>query len=632
MSRDVFYSSDPTDRQGALPGAGGETQSPGSASAPGTMRRRRSGMAYIRDGASRRGMYASPSMYESKEAHADTHLWGGMPDPMDYNHDLYRSWRSPRMPGLASAEAASRTLPPWRMVGSHAKYPLSAHDASFMRFEPSAYPSYAASSVPTLGSSSQSSSSPLFSESATTASRSIDTPLQSGFPEPSFSGGSPSMATHSSPRLSRTQPRRPPMPSPDSHLHGLGVSFQTKDPSVLTRRVVTEPPRLARSPSHSGVVSTPTAPPPRAHTRRQTISDASSHLHKQAWHRDDASPASHSGLERWFPGLMYAFEPSYGSPHTPAQLVPTTPPAAMPEGELTEWAALALSTHPASPPLRSLQLVSKYFGDESLQDTPTGPPARSSRRGSAGDLHGLYIHMSPSLSVPDDDDLYDHSSSSPSTPVPASRTRLRPLHLAEMHGLEQPGMSRRSPPRFKYEDERGTRSPWMSDRTHSSRSRVPYHVLHPRPEKPIADPDAVRLFWFGFLGMPWLWIFGGWCAGDHAMLLSPWSPPSFASYRVGLHPYGPPFAMSMCMKNRLLQHMSPISPQAAPNDPVVFGPSHRGVQFLSQHAPDSIPLYQLHQWQHVERVVLVHRVAAALSSFAFFACWGTGVWPVVSHF
>ncbi|WFD25166.1 hypothetical protein MNAN1_000132 [Malassezia nana] len=349
---------------------------------------------------------------------------------------------------------------------------------------------------------------------------------------------------------------------------------------------------------------------------------------RQPEHPDAHASPSHSGLDRWFPGLMYAFEPPHNSHDTPStDLNGDTIGLDEESYALDETSS---SGEVASPPLRSLQLVSKYFGDEPEFSTveehsPSTSFVGRPRRISAGELHGLHIV------IPDDADIEANDSNSHQVPG------LRPLHLAEMHRLDTHVASRHSLSAHgghglesrHYDDESDLSSLRQS---HTTRSRLPFSALHPPQEKLKADPDALQLFWFGFIGMPWLWLLGGWCLNDPSALLSPWSPPSFASYRAGLHPYGPPFSLSVHARNRLLQRISSHTVSPLTKDPLVFGEDHRGMQFLAQHPPGSVPLSQLQQWQHIERFVLINRIAVALSSFTFFACWTSGVWTIVSHF
>lgn len=468
----------------------------------------------------------------------------------------------------------------------------------------------------TLRSASSSSSSPLLSESATTTARSVDS--SSLLSRPVCTEDGSALTPVSNHYGARPRDRR--------RLSGL--TGQMDRPAA--RRVPTAPVAL----------STPS--PDRTSLRMRS--------HSGSWlSPSPQSAATPPGLDRWFPGLMYAFElpnpsksDSDGGPDEEPNAATTAPP--MPS-ELMDMATLALMTHHAtSPPLRSLQLVSKYFGEDhppatqaelttsAAAETAAAASTPRPRRCSAGDLHGLNIVMPPNgITAPEDDE--------PAAPTTMPASRLRPLHLAERHALDS---ARRPLPSAPWEDmatpgdtsydSDATRLTPSSHGRFSRRKRVAYADLHPRPAPLQPHPDSVRFFWFGFLGMPWLWLLGGWCAGDHAMLLSPWSPPSFASYRVGLHPYGPPFTMSLRTQNRVLQQVAPGPTNVRAQDPVVFGPHHRGAQFLLQHPPDSVPLFRLRQWAHVEQEVLLQRLSAALSSFAVFMCYGCGIWPVVAHF
>ena len=153
----------------------------------------------------------------------------------------------------------------------------------------------------------------------------------------------------------------------------------------------------------------------------------------------------------------------------------------------------------------------------------------------------------------------------------------------------------------------------------SSRKRVPFAALHP-PVSKESKSNAERVFWYGFLGMPWLWLLGGWGLDDAGALLSPWSTPSFSTYRSGLHPYGPPFSLTACAKESKGR-------SAAENE------AHKGLSYLhSQCDAPSRSLIKPERWKHVEVYVMYNRIAAALSAFAIFACWAAGIWAVVAHF
>ena len=153
----------------------------------------------------------------------------------------------------------------------------------------------------------------------------------------------------------------------------------------------------------------------------------------------------------------------------------------------------------------------------------------------------------------------------------------------------------------------------------SSRKRVPFVALHP-PVSKESKSNAERLFWYGFLGMPWLWLLGGWGLDDAGALLSPWSTPSFSTYRSGLHPYGPPFSLAACAKE-------------GKGRPAADKEIHRGLTYLrTQRDAPSRSLIKPDRWKHVEVYVMYNRIAAALSAFAIFACWGAGIWAVVAHF
>ena len=480
-----------------------------------------------------------------------------------------------------SAPSTSSSHHPWRISASHREAP-TFQGMYFPRYE--RYEHYPSSHT-TFLSSPPSSSSPMFSDMATSATTSSDANASGcwHFHDP-FTTTSPLF--HAPPPPKSPNLVKPPSSSRESRLQGLGLVVPSNEP--LTRR---------RSMSHSSA------------------------------HSIEDHMAVHGGLDRWFPGLMYAFEPMHESTnHTPSLDDHVEEPLASVDDSVDYVAPP--SAEPHSPPLRSLQLVSKYFGDEDPhgeQNDPILSTIPGLPRGSPGEIHGLGVSMSP-RSPPQD----------MPTPLPQKRgSRLRPLHLAEMHRLETHVPAAHASSGVEEDHVADvSNSMSLSRPSHARHQRIPFAILHPPSEKAIADPDAVRMFWYGFLGMPWLWLLGGWCLDDHGMLLSPWSPPSFASYRAGLHPYGPPFALSMHAHNQFLQRYSPSASatHSITLEPNVFGPKHRGVQFLAQYPPDSVRLYQLHQWQHTESFVLLNRMAAALSSFTFFACWATGVWTVVAHF
>ncbi|SHO76410.1 Uncharacterized protein MSYG_0748 [Malassezia sympodialis ATCC 42132] len=570
-------------------------------------RRRTSGLGYIRDEngshpeAERRNTCHTghiPSV-ATKEGHnwSSPELFGPSPE-------LHRGWRMPG-PSGTFAETSPHALKSWKYMSNFS----SSNDKALPVSRLDKFEFYAPSSITTNLSSPPSSSSPMFSEPTTLTTKSQEIPHRAY---------RASTDVFLSPPL-HPQPVHPPHPASTTRSppnYGLGLSILPEESGSSRRRMAMDyqgsQQRRARR-----LMSMPVSLP------SSSSSDCpDAHL----------SP-SHSGLDRWFPGLMYAFEPPYDSHNTPVtEFVGDS--IGLDEESYCEDEPTSPG-EPASPPLRSLQLVSKYFGDDTDISSaevslPETAPHPRSRRMSAGELHGLNF-VSPGDIEHDMDE-----------PVAPTVSHLRPLHLAEMHRSDAHVTSRhthsscmgRTPTLSMSEsrphDDESDASSWHQSLTR--RSRVPFAALHPRPENPKGDPDAIQLFWFGFIGMPWLWLLGGWCLNDHGALLSPWSPPSFAAYRAGLHPYGPPFALSLHAKNRLLQRISPHTISPLTKDPVVFGDDHRGVQFLAQHPPDSVRLSQLQQWQHVERFVLINRIAVALSSFTFFACWSSGVWTIVSHF
>lgn len=267
------------------------------------------------------------------------------------------------------------------------------------------------------------------------------------------------------------------------------------------------------------------------------------------------------------------------------------------------------------PSLRPLRLVSNHLGAQRRHpprggggvpaapvDAPAPPVVRPS---SPGAIHGLNIE------IPGESDV---------------SKQLRPLQLPAMHEAE---VSHRIPrsnqtpelaplPFPKPAAHRPDDTLSSTSSKPSSRKRVPFAELHP-PTTKAAKADAEKLFWYGFLGMPWLWLLGGWGLDDTGALLSPWSAPSFISYRSGLHPYGPPFALSACARNRNAQ---PAETEA-----------HKGMQYLQdQRDAPRTSLFKQDRWKHIEKFVVYNRIAAALSAFAIFACWATGIWAVVSHF
>lgn len=572
--------------------------------------RRTSGLGYIRDENGRnvepeRRSVSHPG-YIPTMATKEGQAWPS-PELLGPSLELHRGWRVPG-PSNPFAETSPHALHPWKYMSKF----IQSNDKATLMSRLDRFEFHAPSSINTNMSSPPSSSSPLFSEPTTFTKKSQETSQK---------------AYRTSPDVFMSQPLHPqnvhpphaastPLSSPN---YGLGLSLLPEECGPSRRHMSMEY-GSSRQRRAQRIMSMPATQPSSSSSRLPDYSDS------------HTSP-SHSGLDRWFPGLMYAFEPPHGSPNTP---VTESGGDSIGLDEESFFADEPEGTGElVSPPLRSLQLVSKYFGDDADISSPevhlpgTSLDTRQ-RRISAGELHGLHF-ASPG-------DVDNDITISDAPPV----SHLRPLHLAEMHRSDAHVASRHmhshcvgQAPLLHADESRhhGDDSDLSSlNRSLTTRSRVPFAALHPPQEKAKADPDALQLFWFGFIGMPWLWLLGGWCLNDHSALLSPWSPPSFASYRAGLHPYGPPFALSLHAKNRLLQRISPHAISPLTKDPVVFGDDHRGVQFLAQHPPESVPLSQLQQWQHVERFVLINRIAVALSSFTFFACWTSGVWTIMSHF
>ena len=347
--------------------------------------------------------------------------------------------------------------------------------------------------------------------------------------------------------------------------------------------------------------------------------------------------------------------------HTPPSLERFYPGIAVVEAnERRRKAEQGLAASTASH-LRPLNLVDKHFG----APTPrvTQPPSASTqvsthtfdalpdatRSISAGALHHLEMTPEP---LPSGVVL-------PPAP-PASH--LRPLQLPQRQdaatGRRRPHGASHTPDMAPWE-----RSGWPrlgggpvsagetnphADETHSTAStgsrsrRVPYAVLHPPKVRHEVGVEARSLFWAGFIGMPWLWLLGGWCTDDHGALVVPWSTPSFGAYRHGLHPYGPPFALTSRARDNLMYHgrTSPTPPrQDAPLPPgaEALGADHKGVRFFVQKsgetkATSTGALLHSKYWSHIEHFVLYNRIAAALAALVISACWSTGIWAIVSHF
>lgn len=522
-------------------------------------RRRISGLGYIRDNGTNHQQRPISHHGKPKEANYALRLDWSSPD---LHSDPFWSNRSPGAAPLSGFTPVDtiKANKGWCVPTVH----RDAHIYSLPRYD--RYESYAPSHTTSL-SSPPSSNSPMFSESVATTTSSTETS-----------------------QVHRFQPLHDPFAM-----------------SPLLQSIPASSPSLTKSPTMQRRSQAPRTHGISGDIMRRSHSRSSSH-------DEHASPSVQGGLDRWFPGLMYAFD-TQESPNTTTRNENEEAQIG-PDDSVDNFAVPIAKPH--SPPLRSLQLVSKYFGEELEEDPPVSMHSvqDSGRSISPGEMHGLGVSFSPTLSQ----DM--------TTQTPHQNTsRLRPLHLAERYGLEG------SPQLRGYsEDEAESMGDSFSSGPHA---RVPFSVLHPPAEKSVPDPDAVRLYWFGFLGMPWLWLLGSWFIDDHGMLLSPWSPPSFVSYRAGLHPYGPPFALSMRARSQFLQRcvqQTTQVPYAITQEPHVFGEDHRGVQFLSQYPPDSVPLQKLHQWQHTESFVLLNRMAAVLSSFALFACWTNGVWPVMAHF
>lgn len=368
-----------------------------------------------------------------------------------------------------------------------------------------------------------------------------------------------------------------------------------------------------------------------------------------------SSRATPPGLDVGSPPL----DPMQG--HTPPSLERFYPGIALVEAnerrrEAEQGRATSTPSH-----LRPLSLVDKHFG------TPTPRPPETlsastqvstrtfdalpdpTRTISAGALHHLEMtpeSLSPGVVLP---------------PAPPA-THLRPLQLPQQQGAatscRRPHGASHTPdmapwersgwPRLGGEPVRAGEANSQADETHSTAStgsrsrRVPYAVLHPPKVRQEVGVEARSLFWAGFVGMPWLWLLGGWCTDDHGALVVPWSTPSFAAYRHGFHPYGPPFALTSRARDNLAYHgrTSPTPPrQAAPLPPgaEALGEDHKGVRFFVQKgaetkAASTGAVLDSTHWSHIERFVLYNRIAAALAALVISACWSTGIWAIVSHF
>ncbi|WFD29742.1 hypothetical protein MSPP1_000753 [Malassezia sp. CBS 17886] len=310
-----------------------------------------------------------------------------------------------------------------------------------------------------------------------------------------------------------------------------------------------------------------------------------------------------------------------------------------------------LAARDGAPKLRPLHLVSKYH--ESPQHTaenawalpgfpdvmaPSPPHLPSAWTPSpptpGGGLHGDGVRME---STP-------QGVSSPLAQAATSARGLRKLRLPGNaarvripHVAGTPEMGKLSLPPVSEADD-STLSTVSTHVTDTRPRRVPFSALHPRAPKRIQDPDAVKLFWFGFLGMPWLWLLGGWCLDDHGVLVAPWAAPSFSAYRRARHPYGPPLALAPGSPGRTWRGKAAGGTHPGHRewyDRATFGADHRGVAYLVQRNSELRPparVTKTRQWSHVERFVLYNRIAAALSSLAIFGCWAAGIWAVVAHF
>ena len=340
---------------------------------------------------------------------------------------------------------------------------------------------------------------------------------------------------------------------------------------------------------------------------------------------------TNSDLAQWFSGLGYTMHQGDA-----------------PQRTTSSWSATSRGSSEAArgtQPLRSLQLVSKYFDS-----------SRSAvRRRSAGEMHGLDINdlfstpnpdLYTQVSIPQENTLHGlNFNTNHENPRGLRQLRLstqqnvghRVPRINATPELGSNGLEFNHTPRAEtptaslptLDDSLSTVSSHATNRS-STRRCKPFSALHPPAERLRASEDAKRLFWYGFLGMPWLWLLGGWGVDNHGTLLAPWSVPSFAAYRMGLHPFGPPFALSARAQKQLTYRMD--VPDPIIGDAAVFGSAHRGIRFLQQNNPKGSSLKALQQWKHIEPFVLYNRLAATLSALAIAACWATGVWAIVSHF
>lgn len=320
-------------------------------------------------------------------------------------------------------------------------------------------------------------------------------------------------------------------------------------------------------------------------------------------------------LDRKEPCVFTAKDPAYPTSSRPS---PLAGPSLRPLRLVSQQACQAVRSRPL--PAQDAHRKSSVRSQEMPRhiDEPPSPGAlHGLNPPSPGALHGLNP-PSPGALHGLNHNSFDHDE-------PANH--LRPLRLsAKLEGEVQHRIPRSnftpelvsipspSPSAHRWDDTLSSTSSKLS-----SRKRVPFAALHP-PISKESKSNAERLFWYGFLGMPWLWLLGGWGLDDAGALLSPWSTPSFSTYRSGLHPYGPPFSLTACAKEGKGR-------SAAENE------AHKGLSYLhSQRDVPSRSLIKPERWKHVEVYVMYNRIAAALSAFAIFACWAAGIWAVVAHF